>query len=213
MPDERETIDALIERVVRDARIRDPRAREELRRELRAHFEDVGTSPEVLRGAIARFGSPDALSEGLRRAYGRGRTALYVAKVMSSIAGASAVALAVELVANLRFGSGRVPVRVGDGYAISAWFAIGIVLLLVAAWELDVEPLCARLERHPVRLAATFGALFAGIYVAHPAIHGPIDVGIIVAGSSAGLAVWACTVAIVARLDLAFAGLLGPREE
>jgi hypothetical protein len=219
MPDERQAVDALIERLVRDADLPDARARAELRRELRGHFDEAGDSPEALRVALERFGSADAVARGFRGAYRRGRAALYVAKVVTSIVAASIAGLALELIANLRIGGDGAGLRLGGGYLVSAGFALTIVLVLVAAWELDIEPLCARLERRPARLLATFGALLGAIYFGHPAIHGPMgihgpmDVRLMVVGSSVGVAVWACTVAIAARLDLAFASLLGPREE
>ena len=219
MPDAREAVRELIERLVRESNLPDVHARDELRRELESHFEEHGDSEHALRDALSRFGGPEAVTRGLRAAYRRGRGALYAAKVLASIVVAGVVALALELIVNVRLTGGAGGVRLGDGYVVSAGFAVTIVLLLVAAWELDVEPLCARLERRPLRLLATLGALFAAIYLGHPLVHGPLaidaplDVALILVGSTTGLAVWACTIAIVARLDLAFARLFRPRGE
>jgi hypothetical protein len=217
MRDEPRAVRELIERLVRESNLPDARAREELRRELVSHFEECGGSEDALREALARFGSPDVVARGFRAAYRRGRAALYVAKVMASVVAASAIALALELIANLRVGGGGA-VHVGRGYLVSAIFALTIVVVLVAAWELDIEPLCARLERKPLRLAATYGALFAGLFVGHPLVHGPMalhapmHVGLILVASTTALAVWAATVAIAARLDLLFLRLLRPPE-
>jgi len=61
--------DALIERLVAAARLESEAERDDLRRELRAHFEDAGTSPEAARAAIARFGGERAIADSLRRVH------------------------------------------------------------------------------------------------------------------------------------------------
>src|SRR6516162_10893776 len=59
-------VSALIERIVE----RVPHARrDELRRELRAHFEDAGTSDETVREAVRRFGSGMEVADAMRRVY------------------------------------------------------------------------------------------------------------------------------------------------
>jgi len=213
MRDPRSQIEELVERLVRASDVADPRAREELRRELASHFDESGDSPEALRDALARFGSAEVVGRGFRAAYRRGRGALYAAKVLASVVAATSVAVVLELVANLRVShDGRAGLGIGHGFPISVGFALAIVILVVAAWELDIEPLCARLERRPMRLLGAFAAVFATIYFGHPLVHGPIDapLGLVIAASATGVAVWACTIAIVARLDLAFLRLLAP---
>ena len=59
MPDPDE-VTAFIERVVARAQIPGRARRDDLRRELRTHFEDSATSPAVARQAIRRVGA-DAL--------------------------------------------------------------------------------------------------------------------------------------------------------
>lgn len=217
MRDDPRAVRELIARLVRESDLPDARAREELRRELESHFEACGDSEDAIRDALARFGSPDVVARGFRAAYRRGRSALYLAKVTASVVAASVFALALELIANVRLGGGTV--RVGGGYFISAIFAVTIVVVLVAAWELDIEPLCARLERRPLRLVATFAALFVGLSVGHPlvhqpmALHAPMGFGLILVASTTALAVWASTVAIAARLDVVFLRLLRPPGE
>ncbi len=68
--DERRTIAALIARLVNEANLPNDRARDELRRELEAHFEDSGSSsPDAIRAALTRFGSGDVVGEAFRLAY------------------------------------------------------------------------------------------------------------------------------------------------
>jgi len=209
--DERQAVAALIDRLVREARITSRRAREELRRELESHFEDAGRSPEALRAALARFGSEDAVREGFRRAYRRGRIALYVAKVAAAVTASTAVALALQIVVNLRTGGGPDPLRLAPGYAIGARTSIAMVLLIVAAWELGIEPLCARLERRPVRLLTILAAFFAAICITHLVTDHAIAPAHALVASGVLIAVWACTIAILVRLDGAFLKLLGSR--
>jgi predicted permease len=66
---ERRSVDALIDRLVREANLPNDQARDELRRELESHFEESGNSPDAIRSAVRRFGSTAAVSEGFRHAY------------------------------------------------------------------------------------------------------------------------------------------------
>jgi predicted permease len=68
VPDDRD-VRAFIERVVEGSGIEAPDARDDLRRELQAHFEDAGTSPDAIREAIRRFGGERAIAESLRRVH------------------------------------------------------------------------------------------------------------------------------------------------
>lgn len=211
--DERRAVAALIDRLVRESKLPSDAAREELRRELESHFAEAGDSPEALRAALARFGSADAVSEGFRRAYGRGRLALYAAKVVASAALSAAVAVAVHAVVSLRIEQRPDALRlVAGGHPRGAQFTVVVALVAVAAWELGIEPLCARLERRPVGLAAALAATFVAIYSTHLALHDMMDAGRAFVASAAVLAVWACAIAIVARIDLAFLDRLGTRD-
>ena len=62
-------VESLIEKIVAGAHIPSRTQRDELRRELLAHFEDAGTTPETLRDALRRFGSEALITESLRRVY------------------------------------------------------------------------------------------------------------------------------------------------
>jgi predicted permease len=63
--------DEVVERIVAGAGIVDSRRRDELRRELRAHFEDAGVTPDRVREAVARFGDVTRVAESLRHVYRR----------------------------------------------------------------------------------------------------------------------------------------------
>jgi hypothetical protein len=207
--DERQAIAALIDRLVRESRIGSRRAREELRRELESHFDEAGSSPEALRAAMERFGSADAVRDGFRRAYRRGRVALYVAKVVASVAASAAVALALQVAVNVRIGLGADALRLAPGYGIGARTSLAIVLLIVAAWELGIDPLCARLERRPVRMLTTLATFFAAICVTHLVTDNAIAPAHALVASGVLIAVWTCTIAILARLESVFVSLLG----
>jgi predicted permease len=68
VPDEPD-LHAFIDRIVAAARLVTEQERDELRRELRAHFEDAGSSPEAVRAAMARFGAGPEIGGLLRRAH------------------------------------------------------------------------------------------------------------------------------------------------
>ena len=63
------TVDPIIERIVSDADLPTERERSDLRRELRAHFEDAVRSGASEAEALARFGSVHDVSSGFRRVY------------------------------------------------------------------------------------------------------------------------------------------------
>ena len=213
-------VSALIERIVRDARITSAREREELRRELADHFEDAvraesGTDavsdPRTAgppdRRAIDRFGSIDEIAEGFRRAYRPGRRALYAAKVIGSVVAATLVALALQLPLHLERSAGAI--AVAPLYAVAVRVSIFAVLAAVAAWELDVEWLCTRLERDPVRLGAACLALFVVLSAAHAALGMSVPALRAFVGATTMLAVWTSSLAIVARSDRAFLRAIG----
>ena len=77
------------------------------------------------------------------------------------------------------------------------------------ACELGIEPLCERRERPPVRLLTAVLALLALAAVTHALIGSLVSPAHALVGSAATVGVWAATVAIVSRLDLAFLRLLG----
>lgn len=199
------SISDLVESIVRESKIPDAAAREDLRRELIAHFEESGDSAD----AIERFGSANEIAAGLRRAYGASRVVLYAAKVLASIVASIVVALGVQDLVNLRFEPASGAVRLGSWYGMAAVVSILIVLVAVAAWELGIEPLCARLERRPARLLTVYAVFTSGAYVTHLIIDKLIAPEHALMGSAATIAVWVITVAILSRFELAYIRRVG----
>ena len=202
---DQEKLRALIDRVVRESRISDARERDELRRELESHFADVADSPEALRGAMERFGSPIEVGGALDRAH---RGSVFVRQLLrlALVIGASfGVALVLQLATNLRRDARSDAVVLGPAFARSIAFSSLMIVLLVAAWELDVEPFCARLERHPIRLICTVGVLALVMLAFHAATSTMLPPGLALSASAVDVAIWTCTVAILARADRALA--------
>ena len=156
---------------------------------------------------IAQFGDVDEIAEGFRRAHRRGRRALYAGKVIGSVVVATLFALALQLPLHLERSADAI--AVAPLYAVAVRVSIFAVLAAVAAWELDVEWLCARLERDPVRLAAACLALFIVLSAAHAALGMDVPALRALVGATTMLAVWTSTLAIVARSDRAFVRALG----
>jgi len=144
-----------IDRIVRESKIPYAHAREELRRELESHFADAGGTPDALRAAVERFGRPADVSGALERTHRRSRFLTNLLRIVTAVATAWMVAVAIQLLANLRVDAHRNIIGLGHGFGRSVAFATMIVVALVAAWELDIESFCGRLEKHPwCRLAA-----------------------------------------------------------
>ena len=205
--DER-TLAEFIDRMVRDARVPHARAREELRRELTSHFADAGNAPD----AIARFGSSVAISEGLWRAHRRGRLITSACRILVALGASSIIALAIQLVASLHLDDRGHLTGLGFGFGRAVALSAMIVVALVAAWELDIDSFCVRLERHPVRLVATLLALSAmmlGFRAAENTVVAPARA---LVASAVDVVIWTCTVATLARMDRTFARVFRPVE-
>jgi hypothetical protein len=89
-----------------------------------------------------------------------------------------------------------------------------VIVVLVAAWELDIESMCARLERHPLRLTAAVVGFLLTIIGFHSAEAAVLpSPGIALMASIAEVGVWISTIAILARTDRVFARVfVSPRE-
>jgi hypothetical protein len=194
-------VDALIERIVRDAKLPSVRERDALRRELMDHFEDAGE------GALARFGSAESVAGGLRAAYGRGRTMLHVARVVVATLVATGLALLLQLPVNLELERGGIVLT--HWYFMAIPVSVFVVLAAVAAWELELESLCVRLERDPPRMLAASLALFAMIFTLHAFSSMPVTPAHAFLGASALLAVWTSTLAVLSRADRVLLRLTG----
>jgi hypothetical protein len=195
-----QSISDLVDRIVREANVPTASAREELRRELIAHFEEAGQT----RNAIDNFGSTQEIAAGFRRAYSRSRLVLYAGKVLASIAASAVVALGFQAIVNLRLEPVTGGLRLGPWYTTASLISIILVFVAVTAWELGIEPLCARLERRPARLLVFFVAFAAGAYVTHLILDKIVEPEHAALGSAATIAVWISTIAILSRFELAF---------
>jgi hypothetical protein len=134
-------VESLIETIVAGAHIPSRKRRDELRRELLAHFEDAGTTPEAVRDALRRFGSEALITESLRRVYQWDYAFLYLTKIAASIVVSAAVALLIEVVVNLRVEAEAEAWRLAPGFSHGVALAIAVVLALVTAWEATRPPL------------------------------------------------------------------------
>jgi hypothetical protein len=210
--DERDASE-LIDRVIREAQIRNPREREELRRELESHFAE-GNRSESAREAMVRFGNPSRIGAELARVHRVSRFAIYFARLLIAIVASVGAALAIQLVANLRVGSASEALALGPGFRRSTLFSAIIIIVLVAAWELDIESLSCRLERHPVRMLMILLG-FAGLMLMVHAAENTIlpTPGQAIAASAVIVVIWTCTVAILARTDRIFARVFAPNHK
>jgi hypothetical protein len=141
MPDH--AVAALIEKIVAGAHIPRRRQRDELRRELLAHFEDAGTTPEAVRAALQRFGSEALITESLRRVYRWDYTLFYLTRIAASIVVSAALALLIEVLVNLRVEVEAEAWRLAPGFSHGVGLAIAVVLALVTAQEAARAPLRA----------------------------------------------------------------------
>jgi hypothetical protein len=121
------------------------------------------------------------------------------------IGASGGVALVLQLATNLRRDARSDAVVLGPAFARSIAFSSLLIVLLVAAWELDVEPFCARLERHPLRLIGTVGALALAMLTFHATTSTLLPPGLALSASAVDVAIWTCTIAILARADRIFA--------
>lgn len=137
---ERHAVDALLERLVREARVPGRAARESLRRELAAHFEDAGGSADALRQAVARFGGEDAIATHFRRVYRRDYALLYLIKIAAAVLLSAAAALALQVLVNLRVAIGAEALRLAPGFSKAAIVSLAVVLALATAWEMGRPP-------------------------------------------------------------------------
>jgi hypothetical protein len=136
MPDSE--IAALIDRIVLGARIPNRGAREDLRRELEAHFEDAADAAGG--GAVQRFGREEMLVESFRRVYRRDYALLYSAKIAASMAASLVAAVALEALVYVRVDAPVGSWRLASGFTHGAGVSIALVIGLIAARELLRRP-------------------------------------------------------------------------
>lgn len=202
---DRDLLREFIERVVRESRISDARERDALRLELESHFADVVDSPDALLAAMARFGSATEVGGALDRAYRGSQLVRQLLRLGLVFGGSGSIALVLQLATNLRRDIRSDAIVLGPAFVRSIAFSVLLIVLLVAAWELDIEPFCARLERRPLRLMATVGALALVMLTFHAATNTLLAPGLAVSASAVDVAIWTCTIALLARADRRFA--------
>jgi hypothetical protein len=137
---DQDTVGAFIERIVAGARIPSPSERAELRRELRTHFEEAGTSPEAEDLAVRRFGGEALVTESFRRVYRFDYAIWYLTKIAASIVCSVAAALVIEVLVNLRVELQAEVWRLAPGFSRAAGMSVAVVLGLVTAWEVCRPP-------------------------------------------------------------------------
>src|SRR5262249_11665098 len=130
---------ATVERIVRAARIPGSGARNDLRRELAAHFEDAGGSRELDEAAIARFGSVAGVGEALARVYRLDAAAWDVARAAVSIAASAAAAVLIQRAVERLAAPGGAR-SLGPGFWRGAGLSVAVVVALVSAWEIARQP-------------------------------------------------------------------------
>jgi hypothetical protein len=197
-------IDLLIAGIVRDAQIDTDRERDELRLELESHFAECD-SPAALQRAIERFGDPIHVSTALATAHRGNRVLAHIGRILCACTASTAIALMLQLVTNLRRDARSQALEISPAFLRSVGFSAFIIVMLVAAWELDIQPLCARLERHPARLLAAIGGLAATMVLFHALYEASLPLLTALVASAVDVAIWACTIAILSRLDQRFA--------
>lgn len=153
---EHEQIADLIERIVAGARIPSRAARDDLRRELRTHFDDASASGGSQRYAIRRFGSAAMVAESFRRVYRWDYCALYVAKIAASTVASAAAAVLILALINLRIEPQADLWRLAPGFWRAIGTSLAVVLGLVTAWEAGRPPFSR------IRAALAVGA-YAGM--------------------------------------------------
>jgi hypothetical protein len=134
-----EDIDAFIEPIVEAAQIPSRRRRDELRRELRSHFEDSGLTSDALHDAVARFGNTARIGDSLRKVYRRDYLRFYVVKVGACTVAATMAAILIEAIVSLRLESDAAW-HLSPGFPHAARFGVVLTLALVAAAEATRAP-------------------------------------------------------------------------
>jgi len=175
---ERDASAALIERIVAGASIPRRAARDDLRRELQAHFEDACTSDGADRDAISRFGAERDVAGALRRVYRWDYRLFYAAKIAASAAASLGAALLIQAAANLRVGAERDALALAPGFSHAALLSTAVVVLLVVTREAVKPPIDWRWVAAGLCVYAGIGGLveltlasgsafaIAGLYVA-----------------------------------------------
>jgi hypothetical protein len=200
MSDDR--VAAFIEDVLARSRIPSRREREDLRRELLAHFDDAVRARGSIDAAFAEFGLADDVASRLRVVYRTQQRLAHALRVIAGLTVSLAVALGIELAVS-RPGAFR-------GMAGLA----SLIVLILVLWR----ELVGRRLRQPTAVArvgrwlAAFLALATWEYGIHH--YAGIPIGVLRAAATGGVfvVVGASTAIIMAGADRVFTTLIHPRE-
>lgn len=185
--DERQTVAALIDQIVRDAHIPTRAAREDLRRELATHFEDALVSPERFEDVLRRFGTPQVLTDHFRDIYQWDYLALYFAKLAASVIASVAVALAVQVLVNLRLEIQAEALRLAPGFSKGASLSVAVVVGLVTLWEIGRRPFDGRRAGIAIGAYATISIAVQWLFASGLEMFGPATVLVLVGWASSRL--------------------------
>jgi hypothetical protein len=145
------TLDAYLlrlERTLRTQGLVNPRILAEAREHLAdaiADGLDRGLSEDAAeREALARFGTPDDLTEAFRRVYRWDYLVWYLARITVSVIASVAVALVIQVLVNLRLELQTEALRLAPGFSRAAVMSVAVVLGLATAWEIGRPPFAVR---------------------------------------------------------------------
>jgi hypothetical protein len=204
---DRNDVSQLIARIVRETKIADARERAELQRELESHFAEVESSDEAMAHAIERFGCPASIGSRLAEAHRRGPFVTRALRVGFALTTSSFVALGLQLLACLRIDTRGATLALGSGFFRALIFSAMLIVVLITAWELDIEAFCARIERHPARMLWIVIGLATAMMAFHAVENSMMPPpGLALTASGIDVVIWTCTIAILARTDRFFAG-------
>jgi hypothetical protein len=200
-----EPLDALIDRLVREARIPGRAAREDPRRELQAHFEDAGGSPEALQRAVARFGDDEVVAQQFQQVYRWDYALLYAIKIAAAVLLSAVAALFFQVLVNLRVAVGAEMLRLAPGFAKAAIVSVVVVLALATAWEISRPPFDRRRVAVALAIYLAIGSIGQALFAAAWQVFAPATMLVLVGYACARLD---RTPARLLRLFCAFAVLM-----
>lgn len=199
---EPDRVAALVDDIVIRARIPSRRERDDLRRELLAHFEDAARAHGSIDAALEQFGPAHEVSTRLQTVYRAQRLLAHGLRVAASVMASILIALAIELAVS----------RPGAFRSMAA-LACLIVFILIVWHELHGRrPRSSTIAAKSARWTMGFLALVAWEYGVHH--HAGIPFGILRAAMAGGILfiVAASTAAIMAGTDRAFTNVMQSHE-
>jgi hypothetical protein len=148
--------------------------------EAREHLADAiaaglerGLSPDTAeREALVRFGTPDELTEEFRRVYRWDFLVWYLAKIAASVVASVAVALVIQVLANLRLEFQTEAWRLAPGFSRAAIMSVAVVLGLATAWEIGRPPFGVRRATLAIGIYATVCIVVQVLYAQGVAAFG-----------------------------------------